>query len=318
MGKIRGFGIATYIEACAFPGREPATLRLNTDGSVTLLIGTQTNGQGHATAYAQLIAGHLGLDDDRINLVQGDTDLVAEGSGTGGSRSIPIGGVSVERAAATLAEQVKVLASDHLEVTVDDLEIADGLVRVVGTDRSVSLAQLAASASDASMLNAVGDIEQTAPTFPNGTHIAELEVEPETGFVALLGYWIVDDFGATVNPMLLAGQVHGGTVQGIGQALFEHTVYDDQGNLVTGSLLDYCLPHADGIPSLHFETRNVPCKSNVLGIKGAGEAGSIGSCPAVMNALIDALGDAYGVTAIDMPATPERVWTAIQSAKAAG
>jgi carbon-monoxide dehydrogenase large subunit len=314
-GKIRGFGIATYIEACAFPGHEPATITLNSDGTATLLIGTQTNGQGHATAYAQFIAAHLGLAYDRITVIQGDTDLVAEGEGTGGSRSIPIGGVSVDRAATRLADQIKKLASDRLEAATIDLELADGMARVAGTDQAVSLADLAAAAKDKSMLTAVGDFEAKEPTYPNGSHIAEVEIDPDTGVTTVVGYWIVDDFGVTVNPILLAGQVHGGVVQGIGQALYEHTVYDDSGQLLTASFLDYCVPRADGVPSFHFETRNVPSTTNALGIKGAGEAGSIGSCPSVMNAIADALGDAYGVEAIDMPATPDRVWSAIRAAR---
>jgi carbon-monoxide dehydrogenase large subunit len=313
-GKIRGFGIATYVEACAFPGHEPATITLNSDGTATLLIGTQTNGQGHATAYGQLIAAHLGVDYDKITVIQGDTDLVAEGEGTGGSRSIPIGGVSVDRAATRLAEQIKKLASDRLEAAPIDLELADGAARVAGTDRAVSLADLAAAAKDKSMLTAVGDFQAKEPTYPNGSHIAEVEIDPDTGVTTVVGYWIVDDFGVTVNPMLLAGQVHGGVVQGIGQALYEHTVYDDSGQLLTASFLDYCVPRADGVPSFHFETRNVPSTTNALGIKGAGEAGSIGSCPAVMNAVVDALRDAYGIEAIDMPATPDRVWSAIRAA----
>lgn len=314
-GKLRGLGFSTYIEVCAFPGREPASITLNPDGTATLFIGTQTNGQGHATAYAQFIGGHLGLDYDKISLVQGDTDLVAQGGGTGGSRSIPIGAASVEQAAETLAKQIKTLAADRLEAASSDLEITDGLVRVAGTDRAVSLADLAASAADKSLLSAVGDIELTAPTYPNGTHVAEVEIDPDTGVVEIVGYWVVDDFGVTVNPDLLAGQVHGGAVQGIGQALYENTVYDDDGHLLTGSFLDYCLPHADGLPSFTFETRNVPCKTNLLGIKGAGEAGSIGSCAAVINAIVDALYAAHGIETIDMPATPQRVWSAIQTAR---
>jgi carbon-monoxide dehydrogenase large subunit len=317
-GRLRGFGIATYVEACAFPGHEPATITLNTDGTATLFIGTQSTGQGHATAYAQFIAERLGLDYERINLVQGDTDLVAEGEGTGGSRSIPIGAVSVDRAAAKLAEQIKTIASDRLEAATTDLELGDGKVRVAGTDRAIGLAELAASAKDQSMLTVVGDYQQKVPTYPNGTHVAEIEIDPETGATTIVGYWIVDDFGVTVNPVLLAGQVHGGVVQGIGQALYEHTVYDRDGQLLTASLMDYCLPQAAGVPSFHFETRNVPAKTNALGIKGAGEAGSIGSCPAVINAVIDALKDAYGIDAIDMPATPDRVWSAIAAARERG
>jgi carbon-monoxide dehydrogenase large subunit len=314
-GRLRGLGFATYIEACAFPGHEPATITLDTDGTATLFIGTQSNGQGHATAYAQFIGQHLGLDHDKINLVQGDTDRVAEGSGTGGSRSIPIGAVSVDRAAGLLAEQLKRLAADRLEAAVGDLELADGDVRVSGTDRAVSLADLAAAAVDTSLLTAVSDFEQQAPTYPNGTHVAEVEIDPETGLIEIVGYWIVDDFGATVNPLLLAGQVHGGATQGIGQALYEHTVYGDDGQLMTASLLDYCLPRAEGVPSFHFETRNVPCKNNPLGIKGAGEAGSVGSCPAAINAVVDALRYGYGIETIDMPATPERVWSTIKAAQ---
>jgi carbon-monoxide dehydrogenase large subunit len=316
-GRLRGFGIATYVEACAFPGKEEATIRLNDDGTVTLFIGTQTNGQGHATAYAQFIAGHMGLDYDRINVIQGDTDQVPNGDGTGGSRSIPLGAVSVNNAAVKLADQVKKLAADQLEAAVADLELAGGSVRIAGTNRAVTLAEIARNAKDRSLLTAFDDsFEQPEPTYPNGSHIAEVEIDPETGVTSIVSYVIVDDFGATVNPILLEGQVHGGVVQGIGQALYEHTVYDPDGQLLTASFLDYTMPRADGVPSFHFETRNVPSKTNAFGIKGAGEAGSIGSSPAVMNGVLDALNRGYGVTAIDMPATPEKVWSAIQAAKA--
>jgi carbon-monoxide dehydrogenase large subunit len=318
LGRLRGLGFATYVEACAFPGHEPATITLGSDGAATLFIGTQTNGQGHATAYAQFIGQHLGLDYDKINVVQGDTDRVAEGSGTGGSRSIPIGAVSVDRAAGLLAEQLKRLASDWLEVAVGDLELVGGEVRVLGTDRAIRLAELAAGATDKSLLTAVSDFEQRVPTYPNGTHVVEVEIDPETGLIEMVDYWIVDDFGATVNPLLLAGQVHGGVVQGIGQALYEHTVYGDDGQLKSATLLDICLPRAEGVPSFHFETRNVPCATNPLGIKGAGEAGAVGSCPAVINAVVDALREAYGIESIDMPATPERVWSAIRAARLDG
>ncbi len=315
-GKVRGVGFATYVEACAFPGNEPATVTLKDDGTAQLLIGTQTNGQGHATAYAQFIAGHLGLDYDKITVIQGDTDMVPTGGGTGGSRSIPLGAVSVDRAAIKLADQLKEIASDQLEASVSDLEIVDGQVRIAGTDRAMALTEVAAAAKDKALLTAVGEFEQPEPTYPNGTHLVEVEIDPETGVTEIDKYWIVDDFGATVNPMLLAGQVHGGIVQGIGQALYEHTVYDEDGQLLTASFLDYCMPRADGLPSFSFETRNVPSTTNAFGIKGAGEAGSIGSCPAVMNAVVDALETNYGILAIDMPATPEKVWSAIQDASA--
>jgi carbon-monoxide dehydrogenase large subunit len=317
-GKLRCIGLATYIEACAFPGKEGATVRLKEDGTAVLFIGTQSNGQGHATAYAQFIAGHLGLDYDQIEVIQGDTDQVATGEGTGGSRSIPLGVVSVDRAAVKLAGQIKRIAAEKLEATVDEMVIADGAVRVTGTNRGMTLAELARSAADHRQLTAYDDsFEQPEPTYPNGSHLTEVEIDPETGVVEVVGYWIVDDFGVTVNPFLLEGQVHGGIVQGLGQALYENTVYDADGQLLTATFMDYAMPRADGVPRFAFETRNVPCLTNAFGIKGAGEAGSIGSCPAVMNAIADALYRAYGVADVDMPATPEKLWQAIQAAKAA-
>ena len=315
-GKLRGFGVATYVEACAFPGKEEATVRLEQDGTVTLLIGTQTNGQGHATAYAQFIVGHLGIDYDKVKVVQGDTDQVPNGDGTGGSRSVPLGAVSVHNAAEKLARQVKTLAAEQLEAAVEDLELADGMVKVAGTNRGITLADVAKSAKNTALLTAFdNEFEQPEPTYPNGSHISEVEIDPETGVTRIVGYWIVDDFGATVNPILLEGQVHGGVVQGIGQALYERTVYDADGQLLSASFLDYTMPRADAVPDFAFETRNVPSKTNAFGIKGAGEAGSIGSCPSVMNAVVDALNRGYGITNIDMPATPERVWNAIQEAR---
>ncbi len=317
-GRIRGFGIATYIEACAFPGKEGATVRLKEDGTAVLFIGTQSNGQGHATAYAQFIAGHLGLEYDQIEVIQGDTDQVASGEGTGGSRSIPLGVVSVDRAAVKLAGQIRRIAAEKLEAKAEDLELATGAVRVAGTNRGMTLAELARSTEDRSKLSAYDDsFEQREPTYPNGSHMAEVEIDPETGVIEIAGYWVVDDFGVTVNPILLEGQVHGGIVQGIGQALTENTVYDGDGQLLTATFMDYAMPRADSVPNFVFETRNVPCLTNAMGIKGAGEAGSIGSCPAVMNAIADALYRAFGVADIDMPATPHRLWQAIQAASAA-
>ncbi|MDQ0395171.1 xanthine dehydrogenase family protein molybdopterin-binding subunit [Labrys monachus] len=314
-GKYRGIGMSTYIEACADGQKEDATVSLEPDGTATVLIGTQTNGQGHITAYAQFVSQYLDLPLERINVVQGDSDRIKTGGGTGGSRSIPVGGASVARASQTLAERLKALAADELEAGIGDLEIVDGRVRVVGTDRAidfVALARLPKATPD--LLTAVEDYQPNEATYPNGTHICELEIDPETGVTHILAYTIVDDFGRVVNPLLLEGQVHGGVVQGIGQALLERTVYAEDGQLLTASLTDYALPRADDVPSFHFETRNVPSKTNPIGVKGAGEAGTIGACPAVMNALIDALRRSVGVTRIDMPATPEVVWRTIQDA----
>ena len=314
-GRLRGIGLATYVEACGGNGPETAVVRLDKDGGATVLIGTQSTGQGHATAYAQIVADRLDLPPEKVRMVQGDTDAIKTGAGTGGSSSIPVGGVSVDRASNKLADQLKELASEKLEASASDLEIADGAVCIAGTDRAVSFAELAANAKP-ERLRADSDFAPDQPTFPNGTHIAEVEVDPATGATTILNYIIVDDFGATLNPLMLAGQVHGGTVQGIGQALMEDTVYDAaSGQLLSASLMDYALPRATDAPDFVFETRNVPCKNNPMGVKGAGEAGAIGSCPAVMNAVLDALWRAYKIRHLDMPATPQKVWRAIADAQ---
>jgi carbon-monoxide dehydrogenase large subunit len=316
-GRLRGLGLASYIEACGGNGPETATVQLNRDGGVTVLIGSQSSGQGHATSYAQIVADKLDLPPEKVRVVQGDTDRIASGAGTGGSSSIPVGGVSVDRASKALADQITRLAAEALEAAVGDLEIANGAVRVAGTDRIVSFADLAAHPqASPERLRAASDFAPDQPTFPNGTHIAEIEIDPDTGLITILRYVVVDDFGVTLNPLLLAGQVHGGTVQGIGQALMENTVYDaPSGQLLSASLMDYALPRAGNAPDFVFETRNVPCKNNPLGVKGAGEAGAIGSCPAVMNAVLDALWRSHRIRHLDMPATPERVWRAIQAAQ---
>lgn len=312
-GLYRGIGFATYVEACAFAGGEEAKLELNKNGTVTLLIGTQSNGQGHATAYGQIIAEQLGLQLDQVEMVQGDTDRVAKGGGTGGSRSIPIGLPSVKAASETLVTKIKQIASEKLEVGVGDLTLEDGQVRVVGTDQQFSLADVAGSQPET--LSATEEVKQDECTYPNGTHVCEVEIDPETGKTAVVNFVIVDDFGVTVNPLLLAGQVHGGAGQAISQALCEHTVYDETGQLLSASFMDYHIARADELPSFDFSTHNVPSTTNAMGIKGAGEAGSIGAAPAVMNAVQHALRKNAGVDHIDMPATPLAVWTAIQQAQ---
>jgi carbon-monoxide dehydrogenase large subunit len=316
-GKLRGIGIGTYVEACGANGPETAHVTLDRDGGVTVLIGSQSTGQGHQTSYAQLVAERLDLPPERVRVIQGDTDRIKTGAGTGGSSSIPVGGVSVDRASKTLAEQLKELAADALEASAGDMEIANGAVHVAGTDRSISFSDLAAHPkATPEKLSASKDFSTDLPTFPNGTHIAEIEIDPDTGATEILKYVVVDDFGATLNPLLLAGQVHGGLVQGIGQALMEDTVYDEQsGQLLSASFMDYAMPRASGQPSFVFETRNTPCKNNPLGVKGAGEAGAIGSCPAVIHAVIDALDRGFGIRHIDMPATPRKIWSLIEKAR---
>ena len=314
LGLVRGIGLACYVEVCGTMGEETAKVALDPNGDVSILIGTQSSGQGHQTAYAQIVAEQFGLAPERVHVFQGDTDMIATGLGTGGSASIPTGGVSVERATRTLGNSLRELAAEALEASSGDLEINDGMIRVAGTDRSISFADLARRPGvDPSKLNASATFTQADGTFPNGTHLAEVELDPATGFIRIVNYVIVDDFGVTLNPLLLAGQVHGGAMQGIGQALMEQAVYStSDGQLQTGTFMDYALPRAADGPSFVFETHNVPCTTNPLGVKGAGEAGAIGSCPAVVNAIIEGLWREYKIDHIDMPATPERVWTAIQ------
>jgi carbon-monoxide dehydrogenase large subunit len=312
-GLVRGIGLASYVEVCGTMGEETANVRLDPAGDVSILIGTQSSGQGHQTAYAQLVAEQFGLPPERVHILQGDTDQIASGLGTGGSASIPTGGVSVQRATRELGKNLREIAAEVLETSAGDLEIHEGTIRVAGTDRSISFADLAKRPGvDPAKLNASATFTAADGTFPNGTHLAEVEIDPATGFTKIVNYVIVDDFGVTLNPLLLAGQVHGGAMQGIGQALMEQAVYDPDGQLVTATFMDYALPRAADGPSFVFETHNIPCKTNPLGVKGAGEAGAIGSCPAVVNAIIEGLWREYKIDHIDMPATPERVWIAIR------
>jgi carbon-monoxide dehydrogenase large subunit len=313
-GLVRGIGLASYVEVCGVMGEETANVRLDPNGDVTILIGTQSSGQGHQTAYAQLVAEQFGLPPERVHIHQGDTAEIATGLGTGGSASIPSGGVSVERATRALGNQLREIAAEALETSAADLEISEGRVRIAGTDRSVSFADLAKrGGGDPAKLNASATFASADGTYPNGTHLAEVEIDPATGIIKIVNYVIVDDFGVTLNPLLLAGQVHGGVMQGIGQALMEQVIYSPaDAQLVTGTYMDYALPRAADGPSITFETNNIPCKTNPLGVKGAGEAGAIGSCPAVVNAIIEGLWREYGIDHIDMPATPERVWIAIR------
>jgi carbon-monoxide dehydrogenase large subunit len=322
-GKLRGLGFSTYIEECGGGFDEVAEVRFDPSGSATLLIGTQSSGQGHQTAYAQLLADKLGIDLKDVRVVQGDTETMSFGRGTGGSRSLPVGGVAVERAAEKLIEKGRKIAAHRLEAAEADIEFADGNFRIAGTDRSVGIRRVAEAAFNPLELPA--GLEQgfaekvhflpTASTFPNGCHVCELEIDPDTGRTEIVRYVVVDDFGKVVNPLLLAGQVQGGVVQGIGQAVLEGAVFDpDSGQLLTGSFNDYAVPRADDVTGIEFAYNIVPCTTNPLGIKGAGEAGAIGAPPAVINAIVDALAE-LGVEHIDMPATPERIWRAIDGAK---
>jgi carbon-monoxide dehydrogenase large subunit len=324
-GRYRGIGLASYVEACGGIGEEEARVTLEEDGGVSLVIGTMTNGQGHLTAYAQVLNDKLGVDPSQVRMIQGDSAVVHRGGGTGGSRSLLMGGVATERASDKVIERARKIAGHLLEAAAADLEFEDGTFTVAGTDKKVTLAEVAKSAYGddlpddlAGPIEETGDYKAEALTFPNGCHVCELEVDEATGDVEIVRYVVVDDFGKIVNPMMALGQVHGGTVQGIGQALLEQTVYDEEGQLITASFMDYTMPRADDTPDLEIElVEDMPCTTNPLGVKGAGEAGAIGAPPAIMNALVDALAP-FGVETLDMPATPERIWRAMRAGRQGG
>ncbi|CAK0771536.1 aerobic carbon-monoxide dehydrogenase large subunit [uncultured Gammaproteobacteria bacterium] len=319
-GRRRGLGLACYIEACAGGSPEQATVRVAADGRVEVLIGTQSSGQGHETAYAQIIAERFGLAADAIEVVQGDTDRVAWGMGTDGSRSGPIGGAALAQAAGKVLDAARFRAAVLLDAEVEAVRFADGLFIATGTNHSVTWAEVAAAAvidndQPGPAFEEVARWKPPAATFPNGSHVCEVEIDPETGAITIPRYTVVDDFGTMINPLLVAGQVHGGVAQGIGQALHERCVYDsDNGQLLTGSFSDYGPPRAEDLPSISLSFAPTRCPTNALGMKGAGEAGAIGAPPAVINAVVDALANwraDWGVTHVDMPATPERVWRLI-------
>jgi carbon-monoxide dehydrogenase large subunit len=335
-GKLRGIGVSTYIEACgiapsnvagALGARaglyEAGTVRVNPTGSVTVLTGSHSHGQGHETTFAQLVTEALGVDFDAVEIVHGDTGKVPFGMGTYGSRSAAVGGVALVNALEKIRTKAKKIAAHLLEASADDIEFRGGQLTVAGTDRSVAFGDVAMAAyvpHNYPLDELEPGLEETAfydPknfTFPAGCHICEVEVEPDNGVVEVVSFTAADDFGRVINPMIVEGQVHGGLTQGIGQALYEQCVYDESGQLMNGSLMDYCLPKADNVPDFAVTTNATPCTHNVLGVKGCGEAGAIGAPPAVINAVVDALAG-FGVDDIAMPATPQRVWQAIQAAK---
>jgi len=297
-----------------------AGVAFNGDGTVTLTTGTLDFGMGHATPFAQVLSDRLGIPVDKISLVQGDSDRIVAGGGSGGSKSIMHSGTAIVEAAVKIIEHGKDLAASVLEAAPSDIEFAHGRFVIVGTDRAISVMDLAREvcklpalpSGNAPSLNVehVSD-GPSASTFPNGCHIAEVEVDPDTGAVEIVRYSCVNDFGIVVNPMIVAGQLHGGIVQGIGQALMERTVYDGDGQLLTGSYMDYAMPRAPDLPSFVLADHPVPATTNPLGVKGCGEAGCAGGLASVMNAVIDALAE-RGVRHLDMPLTPFVVWQALQ------
>jgi carbon-monoxide dehydrogenase large subunit len=321
-GKLRGIAVGSYLEVTAPPGVELGKIVFEDDGAVTLITGTLDYGQGHATPFAQVLSAQLGIPFERIKLVQGDSDLVHAGNGTGGSRSITASGMAIVEASRLVIEKGKRAAAHLMEAAEADIEFADGRFTIAGTDRAIDIIELARRMREGQMPDGVPsslDVDHTTQavpsTFPNGCHVAEVEIDPETGIVQIVRYTGVNDFGTIVNPMLVAGQLHGGVAQGIGQALMECVSYDASGQPITGSFMDYALPRAEDIPLMEIADHPVPATSNPLGTKGCGEAGCAGSLSTLVNAVLDALTE-YGITHIDMPLTPERVWRAIRDAKA--
>jgi aerobic carbon-monoxide dehydrogenase large subunit len=335
-GKLRGIGMACYVESSGVaPSRfagmlgarvgfyEAASIRVGPDGAVRVALGTHNHGQGHATTFAQIISSRLGMPVEKIEVVEGDTAEVPQGTGTFGSRSIAIGGSAVDRAADKIVAKGIKIAAHLLEAAPDDIDFADGSFTVAGTDRHVAFEEVAHAAYAAHNLppDTEPGLQDTAVydppnfAFSNGAHVCEIEIDPDTGKIELMGFWCVDDIGTVINPLIVEGQIHGGLAQGIGQAMLEHCVYDEGGQLLSGSFMDYAVPRADDLP--HFVSEcdeSQPCTHNPLGAKGCGEAGSIGSPAALVSAALDALGH-LGVDDLEMPLTPERVWRAILVAR---
>ena len=323
-GKLRGLGIANAIERAAPPGLETAEIRFDPSGTVTILSGTTQQGQGHTTMYTQLLCDRLGLEPDSVRVIEGDTDRLAFGFGSGGSRSSAMGSAALMMAADKIVEKGVEIAAHLLEAAIGDIEFVGGDFTVAGTDRSVPLSEIVKAAfNPAALPDGVepGFVAQAAykgalPSYPNGCHACEVEIDPETGTVAILKYVVVDDFGTVLNPLLVKGQVHGGVAQGAGQILLEDARYDETGQLLTASFMDYGMPRADDFSDFEVVPNPVPTKTNPLGVKGVGEAGTVGAMPAVMNAVVDALSP-FGIRDLDMPASPARVWAAIRGARGA-
>jgi carbon-monoxide dehydrogenase large subunit len=321
-GKLRGIAVGSYLEVTAPPGVELGKIVFEDDGSVKLITGTLDYGQGHATPFAQVMSDQLGVPFEAVKLVQGDSDIVHTGNGTGGSRSITASGMAIVEASKLVIEKGKKAAAHLMEAAEGDIEFAKGRFTIAGTDRSIDIMELAQRVREGKMPEGVPsslDVDHTTKevpsTFPNGCHVAEVEIDPDTGVVQIVRYTGVNDFGTIVNPMLVAGQLHGGVAQGIGQALMECVSYDESGQPITGSFMDYAMPRAQDIPMMAVGDHPVPAKSNPLGTKGCGEAGCAGSLSTIVNAVIDALSE-FGIGHIDMPLTSERIWRAIQDGKA--
>jgi carbon-monoxide dehydrogenase large subunit len=332
-GKLLGIGFSTYIEACGIAPSavvgslgaraglyEVGHVRVQPTGKVSVFTGSHSHGQGHETAFAQFVADKLGVPMDDVDIVHGDTEHVAFGMGTYGSRSIAVGGSAIMKSLDKVIEKGARIAAHKLEAAVDDLEYAEGKWTVKGTDKSIAFGDVSLTAyvphdypeGEEPGLDFSSFYDPANFTYPFGAHIAIVEIDKDTGKVDLKRFIAVDDVGNVINPMIVEGQIHGGVVQGAGQALLEGAIYDESGNLANGSYMDYAMPRADDFPFIETDRTVTPCPHNPLGVKGAGEAGCIGATPAVANAVMDALSP-YGVKDLQMPLTPERVWTAMNS-----
>ncbi len=337
-GKLRGIGVSTYVEACGIAPSavvgslgaraglyEVANIRVHPTGSVTVFTGSHSHGQGHETTFAQLVASQLGVPYEQVEIVHGDTAKVPFGMGTYGSRSLAVGGSAMVKAMDKIIAKGKRIAAHLMEASADDVDFVDGQFRIKGTDRAKAFAEISLAAYVPHNFphdDLEPGLEETAfydPknfTYPAGCHVAEVEIEMDTGAARVVGFTAVDDVGRVINPMIVEGQIQGGVAQGIGQALLERAVYDQQGQLVSGSMMDYTMPRADHIPNIAVGTETTLCTHNPLGVKGCGEVGAIGSPPAVINAVVDALRD-YGVRHIEMPATPQAIWSIIERGRPA-
>jgi carbon-monoxide dehydrogenase large subunit len=326
-GKLRGLGIANPIEVAGGPytsvNPDTAEIRVNADGSVSVFTGSTSMGQGNETAFTQIVSDRLGVPPDRIQVFWGDSDALGAGRGNGGSGALTVGGSAVTRATEKIIERGRRIAAKMLEAAPEDVQLADGKFTVAGTDKGVAWGAVARTAYVPRQLpqgmepgfSETAAFTPPAVTFPNGTHVCEVEIDPDTGVVAITRYTVVDDVGRMVNPMLVKGQIHGGIVQGLGQGLFEDLTYDPAtGQLLAGTFMDYAMPRADDVPGFEVDGHEVLTQVNPLGAKGVGEAGTVGALPALMNAVNDALAP-LGVRHLDMPVTPERVWRAIADAQ---
>jgi aerobic carbon-monoxide dehydrogenase large subunit len=318
-GRLLGLGIANAVEQAAGMFDEGGEIRFDRQGNATILMGTHSHGQGHETVFRQLLADKLGLDFESVRYVQGDTDLIAYGHGTGGSRVSGLGGGALLGASVKIIDKGRAIAAHALEAPEQDIEFTEGSFTVAGTDKSLDLKEIAGMAFQPAMLppgmesglTGFATFKAPGPTFPNACHVAEIEIDPETGVTKILRYVAVDDVGTVMNPLLLKGQLHGGIVQGAGQILGEQVQWDESGQVLSGSFMDYAMPRADDMVFFEIETNPVPSPRNPLGIKGAGEAGTVGAVACLTSAIIDALAP-FGITELEMPATPERVWRAMK------